>query len=156
MRTLSEEHEALIELDSASTTAGAPPRRHTHHHQHTTNCNFKKYLLSLVLLSAVLVYLIDIYFYKLELRSSIQNSLRDMFGDDLRRDTSFVSDTVKVYTKLPQCNPFNATGAAAERFFNISGSVYPKLTPLYLNKSLNFECLNQDANPKVILFWTKW
>ena len=52
------------------------------------------------------------------------------------------------------CNPFfeNIT----ENYFNISGSIYPKFVPPYLNKTLDFHCLNNNnVSQNVILLWTK-
>ena len=33
---------------------------------------------------------------------------------------------------------------------------YPKLVPLYENKSIDFQCLNSSQNKKTILLWTKF
>lgn len=55
---------------------------------------------------------------------------------------------------MPKCNPCNTR--AKENYFNISGTIYPKYIPSYLNKSLNFDCINKDNNSKVILSWTSW
>lgn len=36
---------------------------------------------------------------------------------------------------------------------DIDGVTYPKSIPLFLNKSINFECLNKSSNIKKILLW---
>jgi hypothetical protein len=36
---------------------------------------------------------------------------------------------------------------------NINGQIYPKSMTNYKNKSINFECLNQNVKSKTILFW---
>ena len=44
-------------------------------------------------------------------------------------------------------------------YADINGVVYPKSVPLFLNKSINFDCLNsndQEKPPKIILFWNKF
>jgi hypothetical protein len=42
---------------------------------------------------------------------------------------------------------------AKQFFVTIDGEIYPKLVPSYLNKSINFECLNRKKNVKKILLW---
>ena len=53
------------------------------------------------------------------------------------------------------CEPINNTNVAHYRV-TLDGQEYPKSTPLYLNKSLNFDCLNEETSTSksLILFWT--
>jgi hypothetical protein len=62
--------------------------------------------------SQPLTYLTDVDFNELELRSSIENSLKD----DLLCDISFVPGTAKAHKKLLKYNPLNAT--PTERYFS--------------------------------------
>ncbi|CAF1082698.1 unnamed protein product [Brachionus calyciflorus] len=41
-------------------------------------------------------------------------------------------------------------------FVNLDGEKYPKIIPLYHNKTINFRCLNASPNRKTILMWNKF
>ena len=42
------------------------------------------------------------------------------------------------------------------KYYEIDNEFYPKTLLLHQNKSINFECLNQNKKIKIILFWTKY
>lgn len=52
----------------------------------------------------------------------------------------------------PKCNPIKS--ASNQRYFKIDNQLYPKSVLLHKNKSIDFQCLNQNKRTKVILFWT--
>jgi hypothetical protein len=39
---------------------------------------------------------------------------------------------------------------------SIDNVTYPKLIPLHLNTTINFDCLNRNNDSKMILFWHEW
>ena len=98
----------------------------------------KKYILILLLVS-----IFSILFY---------------YNNEISVNSTIYSLKEKTFTK----NATNKTVEKCEAFIKdsnqsyyfIDGKVYPQLVPLFLNKSINFECLNQNK-PKVILLWAK-
>ena len=54
------------------------------------------------------------------------------------------------------CSPFNS--GQKNEYVDIEGEVYPKRIPLYLDRRLNFTCLNQKSTRRVktILLWNKF
>ena len=50
------------------------------------------------------------------------------------------------------CSPFNYD--KKNFFIKLDNETYPKSLPLYLNNTINFECLNSSKNNKLILLWT--
>lgn len=56
------------------------------------------------------------------------------------------------------CNPIKS-GLNDAYIVNIDGENYPKSVPLFSNRSINFECLNQNASGnkiKLIMAWTSY
>jgi alpha-1,3-fucosyltransferase len=51
-----------------------------------------------------------------------------------------------------KCSPFNLN--RKNFFVKFYNQTYPKSLPLYLNQTINFECLNSSKNIKLILLWT--
>ena len=51
-----------------------------------------------------------------------------------------------------KCNPIKSV--SNQRFFKIDNQIYPKSILLHKNKSIDFDCLNQNKKTKIILFWT--
>ncbi len=49
------------------------------------------------------------------------------------------------------CNPILQIDK--QYYANFNGDIYPKILRLSFNKSLNFECLNKNFKPNIILFW---
>ena len=53
------------------------------------------------------------------------------------------------------CSPF--LSKTDQYFANINGIKYPRIIPHFLNKSIDFECLNKNSpKKKMILMWTKY
>jgi hypothetical protein len=50
-----------------------------------------------------------------------------------------------------KCNPFISNFTPFQ--INLNNVQYPRLTPLHLNKGINFTCLNSDSTIKKIFFW---
>ncbi len=50
------------------------------------------------------------------------------------------------------CSPFSSE--RVQYSASIDGEKYPKRIPLRENSSLNFDCMNRNKSPKVILYWT--
>jgi alpha-1,3-fucosyltransferase len=62
---------------------------------------------------------------------------------------------VQEYVQPNKCNPIIED--AIQDTFLIDDVQYPRNVPLFLNKSINFTCLNQSKKPKYILYWNrKW
>ena len=53
-----------------------------------------------------------------------------------------------------QCRPLFSSNK--QYYANVNGEIYPKIVPLILNKSINFECLNKQTAPKIILMWNSF
>jgi len=66
------------------------------------------------------------------------------FFNDLKNENSSVTNL---------CSPFYETSSQYTAFIN--NIKYPRFVPLYLNKSINFKCLNRNKHVYKILFWTK-
>lgn len=56
---------------------------------------------------------------------------------------------------LPECNLINQ-GENLEYQVEIDGQIYPRVNAQYLNKSINFTCLNSSNRIKRILAWNKF
>ena len=56
---------------------------------------------------------------------------------------------------LPECNLINQ-GENLEYKVEIDGQIYPRVNAQYLNKSINFTCLNSSNRIKRILAWNKF
>jgi alpha-1,3-fucosyltransferase len=103
---------------------------------------YKKYL-CLTILTILLVFLTYPHDFNI-----IYYSIFDYYDEEpynLNETTSSYNTTCYPFNKNP--NQFN---------IKIDGQNYPKYLPLYQNKTLNFDCLNQNNNKKLILFWNKW
>ena len=60
----------------------------------------------------------------------------------------------KLVSNHNSCNPINETYVPFK--IKINGTQYPMHISPYLNKSINFKCLNKAKKQKVILFWNKF
>lgn len=59
-------------------------------------------------------------------------------------------------TKQEKCSPFLAD-PPEQYYAHIDGHRYPRKLPEFMNKSIDFECLNANApKKKVILMWTTY
>jgi hypothetical protein len=56
--------------------------------------------------------------------------------------------------KYEKCNPILTS--SKQFYVNFNGEYYPKQVPLYLNQSINFDCLNKSENVKKILLWNSF
>ena len=64
------------------------------------------------------------------------------------------NQTYSIKFGATQCSPLNLS---AEKYsVTLNGKTYPQHTPLHLNESINFACLNQSKTLKKILFWNTW
>ena len=52
-----------------------------------------------------------------------------------------------------ECSPFNEN--VSQYVIQMGNGTYPRTVPLFRNSSINFECLKQNKEVKVILFWTQ-
>ena len=69
----------------------------------------------------------------------------------------FETASISNVTVNSSCMPFFKKSNQAEYYADIDGQKYPRVIPLFLNKSINFECLNKESNKKkIILMWTKY
>ena len=57
-----------------------------------------------------------------------------------------------IQSNFKSCNPLHAN--KFQFYTKINGEIYPKTVPLYLNTSINFECLNASQIIN-FLFWNK-
>ena len=64
------------------------------------------------------------------------------------------SNQIGVFDKGETCNPYIEN----ENNFKIKldDKYYPKVIPIYQNKTLNLTCLNSDPNIKTILLWNNF
>lgn len=106
------------------------------------NLNYK-YLCFFSSFLTLVIFIIYIYQY-------------DLIGSrSFNKDFFYIINTLtkskhKNNTKL--CNPFNEN--YVQFTVNIDNQTYPKYLNLNENKSINFDCLNQDDDLKIILLWT--
>ena len=60
----------------------------------------------------------------------------------------------KLLTKKIECSPY-LTDPPDQYYAHIDGHRYPRIMPQFVNKSIDFECLNANApKKKLILMWT--
>ena len=98
-------------------------------------CSLKiilRYFLYIVFVSFVLNYVLSNLF------NNETNSIANKIN------TSFDVDFEQCEPILDNFNQF---------YVNFDGEIYPKQVPLYLNQSINFDCLNKSNDIKKILIW---
>lgn len=66
-----------------------------------------------------------------------------------------VDDKKKPLVAAHKCDPI-ISGSDPQYYVNLDGRLYPALVPFYLNKSINFACLNKQAKLKRILAWNQF
>jgi alpha-1,3-fucosyltransferase len=97
------------------------------------------------------------------------------FCDSIINSNPFINDSIRILKNLKEisfiklkptqqyevdpeatlkCSIFN-TSAKQFRVF-INNDFYPKVVPLYHNKTINFDCLKRSNKTKKILMWTKF
>ena len=67
--------------------------------------------------------------------------------------TDYATSTRVSSYYIDKCNPFSNN--ESQHTVLIENSIFPRTVPLNQNKSINFTCLNQNSDVKVILFWTQ-
>jgi len=100
--------------------------------------NSKK-VISFVLLIIILITLFNLAIYILNIRSEVSIK-QDFQNPDI--------------TKGKKCLPINKN--FHQHTVKIDGFNYPRSVPLFLNRSINFDCLNQSSDIKKILFWNSF
>jgi hypothetical protein len=113
----------------------------------TLKRTFSKVFAFLILTALVVTYFFDVYFNSYGISEKIKNSF---LITDIEKFTSRPSN----YSNS-SCQIVN-TSVEHETFI-IDGVQYPHRVPLYLNRSLDYDCMRvKNTRPKVILFWTTW
>ncbi len=126
----------------------------------------KKKTFGLLLLST-LVYTFLIHGYHEYINAKFENfilksskhilptNLRYKLLDRYYKKPKFIQTNYeKNLVKLPNCNPINTK--PNQFYVNINGTTYPRIVPLFHNKSINFECLNKNKRRNRILFWNAY
>jgi hypothetical protein len=76
------------------------------------------------------------------------------FADEIPRTATFFNDIKNQNDSVTDmCYPF--LQISSQYIVLINGIKYPRSVPLYLNKSIDFECLKRNKHVYKILFWTK-
>lgn len=109
-----------------------------------------KHVILLVCATILVIYVVST---KLNIDYRVGYQLgRNLFGNynySANNDLDLNESTAKV---VVNCNPLKSKSDMY--FIKIDGVEYPKSVSLFLNKSIDFQCLNQSTNVKYILAWT--
>ncbi|CAF0954193.1 unnamed protein product, partial [Brachionus calyciflorus] len=96
----------------------------------------------LVVLASILIPVTSLF-------SSSPSLLNPYYEIEYPQNVKFIVTETKPNLKI--CNPFNENYEDIK--ISIDNDTYPKIEPLFYNKSINFTCLNSNPNRKTILLW---